>query len=361
MSEKVYFLGTSTPKGFISTTADELTGSTENKVCILKGTAGCGKSTLMKKISEAFPDKPKEIFRCSADPYSYDAVYFSDIGYLIMDGTSPHCYDPKYPIAVQSIIDLGANLDASVIRSHKDEIISLTDDYSEHHKRCRLCLSAISSVAEDIISAAGEAIDKEKLAGFAQRTAARMLPKTGKRSRGKISYRQLSAVTMDGYKTYIPSDIKLCQVTDNSITAAAYFMHTLAETAVTKGFDVIISECMICSEPFCEHIIVPEAGIGFITSNCINNIDIAADVKNITLKRFYCSDILSQTSSIKHRIRFDRKAIAELSAEASSALSNAKSVHDRIESYYIAAADFDSLNRLAYKLISEIKSMPVRQ
>ena len=43
--------------------------------------------------------------------------------------------------------------------------------------------------------------------------------------------------------------------------------------------------------------------------------------------------------------------------EAAGTLKAAKEIHDRIEDYYISAADFDSLNRLTYKLISEIKSL----
>ena len=62
-----YFLGSSSPCGFV-TPIKELLGDTDNTVYLLKGTAGCGKSTLMKKISAAFSDEPQEIYHCSPTP-----------------------------------------------------------------------------------------------------------------------------------------------------------------------------------------------------------------------------------------------------------------------------------------------------
>ncbi|MGN1106875.1 MAG: ATPase, partial [Huintestinicola sp.] len=123
MSYEHYFLGSSTPSGFV-TPVGELLRDTQNTVYIFKGTAGSGKSTLMKKICEAFTDKPQEIYHCSADPYSLDAVYLPESKALIIDGTAPHCIDPVYPKAVESTIDLGAYIETAKLRSVKKEIIS---------------------------------------------------------------------------------------------------------------------------------------------------------------------------------------------------------------------------------------------
>ena len=134
-----YFLGSSSPCGFV-TPIKELLGDTDNTVYLLKGTAGCGKSTLMKKISAAFSDEPQEIYHCSSDPDSLDAVYLKNRKAIIMDGTAPHCFDPVYPKAVESIIDLGAYLDTAKLRQNKKDIITVTDECAGFHKRCRLCL-----------------------------------------------------------------------------------------------------------------------------------------------------------------------------------------------------------------------------
>ncbi|MCM1522888.1 MAG: ATPase [Ruminococcus sp.] len=357
MSDEKFFLGSSTPNGF-ATPVSELVNDTSNTVFILKGTAGSGKSTIMKKIRDAFPESPKEIYYCSADPYSLDAVYLKDRKALIIDGTDPHCFDPVYPKAVQSIVDLGAYLETGKLRSQKDEIIAIINEYSGYHKRCRLCLSAISSVLPDITSAACEAVDHKKLYAFTERTCRRLIPKKAeKKTDGKISYRQLSALTFDGYSTFIPDDLKIYLLNDEYISGADIFLKKAADFAVKKGYNVYISECLICTARYCEHIIIPELGIAFMTSSCINPLNIENGKKVINFRRFYKSSEFDSRPVLKQRIKFGKKAVAELINEASSELKTAKSVHDRIEEYYIAAADFDSLNRLTYKLISEIKSL----
>ncbi|MGN0642785.1 MAG: ATPase [Huintestinicola sp.] len=356
--KNTYFLGTSTPKCFV-TPINEIIQDTENTVYILKGTAGSGKSTLMKKISQAFPHKPQEIFRCSADPYSMDAVYFTDIKLMIIDGTAPHCIDPVYPKAVESIIDLGAYIDSAPLKAAKNEIIGITKEYSEFHKRCRLCLSAISSVAEDIRSAAGGLVIKDKLDGFTSRTAKRLLPKkadTHGRS-GKLISRQLSAMTMNGYYTYIPENCDIYLLSDDRIAASEAFLREFTDTALKKGYDVIVSRCLICSEPFIEHIVIPELNLALITSDCINSIKLTAPKKIISFRRFYEKTALKYDTALKQRLSFGKKAVVELIGEAASAMRSAKAKHDLIEKYYISAADFDGLNRLSYKLISEIKGM----
>ncbi|MCM1578550.1 MAG: ATPase, partial [Ruminococcus sp.] len=329
-------------------------------VFILNGTAGSGKSPLMKRISAAFEDSPREHYLCSADPFSLDAVYLKDRKVLIMDGTSPHARDPEYPKAVQSIIDLGALLQAQPLRDKRQEIVAVTDEYSGFHKRCRLCLTAASSVISDIMNAAETAADTAKLKAFVQRTAKRLIPRPENgRPRGKIAYKQLSAVTMDGYKTLIPDVPDIYILNDELIYAASYFIEKAAETAAAKGYDVTVSRCLISPAVHAEHLIIPELGLAFLTSSCLGKVIPSGDSpKNpVNMKRFYKKGIFRDDPRLAHRLRFGKKAVCVALKEAAAELAAAKKVHDKLEEYYIAAADFDGLNRLGYKIISEIKSL----
>lgn len=356
MSHEHYFLGSSTPSGFV-TPIGELLRDTDNTVYILKGTAGSGKSTLMKKISEAFTHKPQEIYHCSADPYSIDAVYLPESKALIIDGTAPHCIDPVYPKAVESIVDLGAYIETSKLRSARKEIVSLTDEYSGCHKRCRLCLGAVSSVIEDIEVSAKAALNTAKLSSFTDKFIKRVIPKKDTKCEGNIFRKQRAAITMNGYAVHIPESGRIYLLNDDNIAAAAMFLSEAATKISQKGYDVFVSECYLSSDRFIEHLTVPELDITFITSNCINSLSLESFEKHINFKRFYCADILTGNTALRQRIKFGKKACAEFLKEAAAALIDAKTVHDKIEEHYIAAADFDGLNRLAYKLISDIKSL----
>ena len=331
---------------------------TTNTVFILKGTAGSGKSTLMKRISSAFEDSPREIYYCSADPASLDAVYLKDRRVLIMDGTDPHSRDPIYPKAVQSIIDLGAYLEAEPLRQKKEEIIAVTDEYTAYHKRCRLCLSASSSVISDLMNAASGAVDSDRLRSFCIRTAKRLIPRPENgRPRGKIFQKQLSAVTMEGYKTLVPECGNVYILNDEMLYAAGYFIERAAEAAVGKGYDVIISRCLLAADQHPEHLIIPELDMAFVTSSCLGKVIADSPKKVINMRRFYKKGIFRDDARLRHRLRFGKKAVSIVLKEAASELSSAKALHDKLEEFYISAADFDSLNRLSYKIISEIKSI----
>lgn len=355
MSHEHYFLGSSSPSGFL-TPICELLGDKSNTVYIFKGTAGSGKSTLMKKISEAFGDKPQEIYHCSADPYSLDAVYLPESKALIIDGTSPHCIDPVYPKAVESIIDLGAYIETQKLRAAKDEVIRLTDEYSECHKRCRLCLGAAASVIEDIEASAGSALDKEKLSSFTEKFIKRVIPKKSGSSEGRICRKQRAAITMNGYSVFTPESGKIYLLNDDNIAAAAEFLAAAAEKIAAKGYEVHISECYLSSRRFIEYLSVPELELHFIASTCINSLSLEDFDKQINFRRFYSSEMIGEPA-VKQRIKFGKKACAEFLKESAAALIDAKTIHDKIEEHYISAADFDALNRLAYKLISDIRSL----
>lgn len=356
MNTEHYFLGGSAPNGF-QNAVDDIINDTENCTFILKGTAGSGKSTLMKKISAAFQDCDPVLFHCSSDPESLDGVYIKQKKVFILDGTSPHCFDPKYPKAVETIIDLGEYISGNRLREEREKIISLTDRYSVYHKRCRCCLSAISSVLTDIMSGAGGFINVPKLQGFTERTIHRLIPKRTSSSDGRILFRQLSAATMSGYATYVPDSFKLYVLMDDTCAAASYFLKKAADAAISGGYDVYVSRCLISSEGFYEHIIIPELSLAFITSTFWNCVQTDNPKKLIRFKRFYTTSHDNEYSRYKSRLSFGKKAVRSLIEEISHELTSAKALHDSIEEYYVKAADFDGINRLSLKLISLIKGL----
>ena len=87
MSEK-YFLGAMTQNGF-STEFGKIMADKEYFTFILKGGAGTGKSSLMKKIAAEFePTEDVTRFYCSSDPASLDAIVLHTSKAIICDGTA---------------------------------------------------------------------------------------------------------------------------------------------------------------------------------------------------------------------------------------------------------------------------------
>lgn len=355
MDDKKYFLGSYTSSGF-SCSLGTLLSDTSNTSYILKGPPGSGKSALIQKISDSFPDRPKQLFFCAEDPNSLDAVYFEDIRLLIADGTAPHTLDPSYPKAVQSMIDLGAYTDADALRSQRDEIIALTDECAALEKRCRLCLSAIAPVAEDVRITAFSMLDRERLAAFAARSAKRLIPKGTPKSAamGKTYYRCISALTPNGYKSFIPKGCSIILIDDDSMTASDIFIGIIAGNLVKRGFDVICGECTLAPAPILEQLIVPELETAFITLGFLNNINVENIKKSVSLRRFYDCSAFDEKPLLKKRIRFGKKAAAELMGESVSMMAAAKDVRGRLKEIYSQHTDFDGINTLAGRIIAEI-------
>ena len=104
-----FFLGATGENGFVNRFADVYNNENDWRVYIIKGGAGCGKSTFMKRIAKKLVSLgcETELLHCSSDPDSLDGVCAREVGFLILDGTSPHVVDPKCPGAVDEIINLG--------------------------------------------------------------------------------------------------------------------------------------------------------------------------------------------------------------------------------------------------------------
>ena len=107
---------------FGTNTADGVVNEVPNitkqvsKAFYIKGRAGTGKSTFMKKIAEACIQHGFDIeqYHCSFDPNSVDMVLVRDLDFCIFDSTDPHEFSPEreqdevidiYEIAVTSGTD----------------------------------------------------------------------------------------------------------------------------------------------------------------------------------------------------------------------------------------------------------------
>jgi polynucleotide 5'-kinase involved in rRNA processing len=84
------FPGSNTPEGFYSFYEEGLKGL--DKVFILKGGPGVGKSTLMRKIGQTMLERGYDLdfWQCSSDCDSIDGVIIPALSLAVIDGTAPH-------------------------------------------------------------------------------------------------------------------------------------------------------------------------------------------------------------------------------------------------------------------------------
>ena len=87
-----FYLGANAPTGFYSLYDQLIDPAEAENIFILKGGAGCGKSSLMRTVARAAEETGRrvEYIQCSGDPDSLDAVVIPDLKTAIVDGTAPH-------------------------------------------------------------------------------------------------------------------------------------------------------------------------------------------------------------------------------------------------------------------------------
>ena len=112
-----YFIGGNTKNGFVGY-GDEIFAPYE-RMYIIKGGPGTGKSTFMKKVCALAEEKgyPAVKYHCSSDPTSLDAVCIDGLSLCITDGTAPHAYDGKYMGCRDNILNFGMFWNTDFLKS----------------------------------------------------------------------------------------------------------------------------------------------------------------------------------------------------------------------------------------------------
>lgn len=350
-----FFLGANTPVGFYSLFSELYEPENGWRLYIIKGGPGTGKSTIMKKVAAECDRRGRycERIYCSSDPGSLDAVIIPSLKISIADGTSPHVLEPKFPGVSEIIVELGQFRDDRLLRKNAEEIIRITKENSLRHKSSVDFLAAARGVDNDTSSVVLSALKIERLHKFSEKLALNKLSVTTD-GRGVIRKRFLSALTPEGLVLFRDSFTGLCKSTvvlsDSFGFASSVILKILSMKSAEQGLDCILCYCPTSPDYRPEHLIIPSLGLGFFTSNRWHPDDFT-DPYKVDCMRFYDSSALYRH---KNRIAFNRRSRDELITEAVNKLTAAKSLHDELEKYYIAAMDFDAMGDYSEKLISEI-------
>ena len=348
-----YFLGASTPMGFVSFFSELYDTDKQSRCYVIKGGPGTGKSTLMKNIANFLESKKYTVKRvhCSSDPNSLDAVICDELNVSIADGTAPHVIEPIFPGAVENIINLGDYWDSEALNKNRDKIIETSNENSFYHARCKRFLSAAGLMKTDSERLAADALCEYKLNGYADRFSKRRFKKQD--GIGRESKIFLSAITPLGVVFY-PDTMKhyaseIIGIEDNTAAASSLLLERIKTLAIKNGYDVISAFCPLSPKGGPEHIIIPELSLAFIRKHSVyGKIEYT---RTIHCSRFFDKTVLAKS---KNRMAFNAKIQAELVDEAVLSLKKAKSVHDELEKLYMPHMNFDKFDKLQKKIISDM-------
>ncbi|MHB1394727.1 MAG: hypothetical protein ACYCYE_17005, partial [Clostridia bacterium] len=161
---KKVFPGGNTSKGFHSF-YDQIIPEDAERIFVIKGGPGVGKSSFMRTIGEEFVNQgyDVELHYCSSDNRSLDGLVIKKANVALIDGTAPHVVDPKNPGAVDEILNLGEFWNESGLVKDKYDIINYNKQVRMRFYSAYRYLMSAKEMQDDIEAIIGEGADREKL------------------------------------------------------------------------------------------------------------------------------------------------------------------------------------------------------
>ena len=341
MIYKRFFAAQNSARGFISRFEDIFFSDDVKRRYIIKGGAGTGKSTLLKKLAGEAEKRGHdvELYFCSSDASSLDGVIIRDMGVCALDATAPHSYDTKYVGCVDTLIDVTRFLNAEALFEKTDKIKALKEESALHFKSAYKSLKAAGTLIEELYESGREHIDEKALSRTAQR-----LTNTSKRTERILNTRLASAFNARG-KTCLTdyfTQVQRAYFIEDAYVTSPLLLKLIEEKAherVTAFTDPLMPECY-------EAVYLEDSKI-LISSELRL---LPEQFTRIPRKKFYDGYYKEN----REKIRFEEKLIRALTDIATDSFKKAKESHDALEKINAAAMDFAAMNEWMQTIISEI-------
>lgn len=349
-----YFTCANSSQGFVNffaSTLDQL-----EKVYILKGGPGTGKSTLMKKIGKHFLDKGQSIehIYCSSDANSLDGIVICNGKIAVVDGTAPHIIEPKAPGAIEEYVNLGISWDSDVLAEHKDEILSLKSEISGCYDKIYQLFKEAKEIHDrwERIYIANTDFKKIDIAadGLLKELFKDVVPTAHE---PEIVHRFFGALTPEGSINYIENLTEGLStryfIKGRPGTGKSTLMKKVALAAQNSGIDTEIYHCSFDPDSL-DMIILRSLGICIFDSTAPHELfpsldsDIILDLYKTAVKPGTDEDHQSALSTFKeeYQKRIDK---------ARRILDDIHTIHDDLEAIYINSVDFEVINEITQDLI----------
>lgn len=351
-----YYLGANSGEGFVSR-FDELDCMLGlSRKIIIKGGPGTGKSHMIRRVAEHYEDMGKEVeyIHCSSDPDSLDGIIVDELGICIADGTAPHILEAELPGVRDSIVNTGDFWDEKALAAEAEAVTELRKRIKHEYNSVYRALKGAERLKTDNFNIVDAGVKREKLKSFISRLIKKEIPLSPNAS-PYYCRRYLSGITPQGVRVFWNTVRVLCDrvcVIDDEYGLGRYILNELRTAAVLRRQNAVVCLCPLYENEVVEHLILPELGLAFVTSNGYHTFT-DEPYKRINMRRFYDEDCVREH---KNRIRFNKKTAAALIDKACEMLSEIKLMHDKLEGYYAKTMDFSGLEGLTRSVIDRLDS-----
>lgn len=355
---KHYFACANTAKGFQNFFSSNLKNL--DKVYILKGGPGTGKSSLMKKIGTYAISKglTTEFIHCSSDSDSLDGVIIPKLSTGIVDGTAPHIIEPTAPGAIEEYINLGIAWDTNQLATKREQILYLENEIGSCYPKAYDCFSCALKIHDEWEKIYISQMDFEKANLLTQNTIAQVLGNYSLDKTSTIKHRFLGASTPKGPINYVDNltaDLeKRYFIKGRPGSGKSTFLKKFVAATQLHGLDAEVYHCGFDPDSL-DMVILPELKICLFDSTApheyfpTQSTDTVIDMYKELITPLTDEHFEKELKDISNRYK-------EKIAEATSHLSYAKYLHDDLEKYYITATDFTKIDAITDALLKKLDS-----
>lgn len=356
---KNYYAGGNTSVGFYSL-FDEVTKGLDC-LYILKGGPGTGKSSFMRSIADSMISHGYDVeyIHSSIDSSSLVGIIFPQIKLGFIDGTNPHIIDPKYPGAIDEIINLGEFCDNKKLRMNRSHIVRLTDNIAEQYSLVYEQYSEAKVVHDEWEEIYLAKFDFDKADEVTEKLSTEIFSRDFKRESKPTSKRVFfGAATPDGFIHYIDNITQNIEkryiIKGRPGTGKSTLMKKLAKLAEDKSLSVVYYPCGFDPNSL-DMIIIPTLDIAIMDGTAPHVVNPTRDTDDVVDMFKLCVDenVEKENEQIINTIETRYKIKMRI---GNNYLLEAKHYQDMLENYYTAAMDFDALITKRNQILAEIIS-----
>ena len=316
-----------------------------DKLYIIKGGPGTGKSGLMRRILEkaVLSGYDVEKFYCSSDQNSLDGIIIyrdkKSIGFI--DGTNPHSFDMRIAGARDNIINLGEFWDEDLLVGKRDDIISLSAQKSREYEVAYKYLCSCKNLSAVIMLYMSECLNADKMKSASKKLTSN-IPEGEKYTQ---DLRLIDSVGMRGrvrFDSFENMANKIYLVGD-MFGVGNVMLELILGCLKEKKRSVYLSLDPICPDRVNG---IFDRGLGYayvLSDGRAEGISSGKDVIHVNIKRFILGDKLAECKSdIKYANALYKKSLLG----AIETFEKIEKYHFALEKIYGEAMDFSGVDKV---------------
>ncbi|MBO5416459.1 MAG: hypothetical protein J6A83_07530 [Clostridia bacterium] len=332
------FAASNSSDGFKSYYGEIFDGKKLQRLYIIKGGPGTGKSSFMKDAAKCAEGRgySVEYYYCSSDPDSLDGIVI-DGRVAIIDGTAPHTCDTIIAGARDEIINLGEFWDGARLAERYSEILALSEKKSAAYRKGYRYLTACGELSEINTSLFYPALKEKKMLS----SVARIVSAFPSGEVGGQRTALVDSIGMRGrvrFDTYEKCATKIYSVIDWYSTAHL-FLRAVAVCAERRNIPITVSYDPINAERP-DAVFLRNSGVAFVSVPPSEAEDAVGT--RVNMKRFIDKDAADR---VKKEYKYNTRLYEALLSSACEAFEEAGEYHFALERIYSSCMDFAAKER----------------